>query len=222
MLQVHPEGYAACRRNAGLVRLDAGGTTRVRRTVNTITLEGAGTAAVNGNYTFNPGPAPSPTMDNGFWEKGDGYIITKISGIWSVWDQNVDYAPLYTCPEHDFPCGPWLVAEGSAPAPTGSFFNGAAAFSYSPASATISWTDSGGNHSGNLAAFNATADMGTVSVIELINQGIVSISNLSSLPGLITIELTGNDITSLDVSGLSSLQVLNTPNCASLTSIAGL
>jgi hypothetical protein len=87
-----------------------------------------------------------------------------------------------------------------------------APFSYAPATSIITWTDmNGAGQSGNLAFFNATADISTVTYVTLSNQSLTAISNLSSLPSLYYLEAINNSITSLDLTGCNSLGYLDIP-----------
>jgi hypothetical protein len=79
---------------------------------------------------------------------------------------------------------------------------------YSPATATIFWTDKNGRLSGDLAHFNATADLVTVSSIDVDGQGLTSLSNLNVLPALTYIDCDSNSLTYLDVSGNPLLTTL--------------
>ncbi len=87
-------------------------------------------------------------------------------------------------------------------------------FSYTPDTAIIAWVDSGGSKSGNLAAFNATADIATVSSVTGINIGLTGISGLSTLPALFRLDVSNNaGLTSLDLTGCASLNFLNCSSC---------
>lgn len=86
-------------------------------------------------------------------------------------------------------------------------------FSYSPDTAIITWTDiNGAGQNGNLAFFNATADIASVSAVDLSGQPVTSVSNLSSLPALVNLNLGATLLTSLDVIGCSSLTGIVTFN----------
>jgi hypothetical protein len=74
-------------------------------------------------------------------------------------------------------------------------------FSYAPATSIINWTDTnGGGQNGNLAFFNATADMASVTNIFLTSQALTAISNLGSLPALQVLIAESNFLTSVDLS----------------------
>ena len=94
-------------------------------------------------------------------------------------------------------------------------------FTFAPATAVISWTELGVPHTGNLAAFNATAVLANVDSITATGLGLTSISGLSSLTNLSSLYLQINSLTTLNVSGLS---VLDTLACSSnlITTITGL
>ena len=90
---------------------------------------------------------------------------------------------------------------------------------FAPATATINWNDArGSGRSGNMAYFNANADLASVSIIDLAFQSLTSISNLSSMPGLSQLDVSGNSLTSLDVTGCLHLTSLNCDSNA-LTSL---
>jgi hypothetical protein len=77
-----------------------------------------------------------------------------------------------------------------------------AAFSYTPATLIMQWTDSNGSHSGNLAAFNATAVKSTVTFVGFNSIPLVSISNLGDLPALTSLTIIQTDglLSSIDLS----------------------
>lgn len=85
---------------------------------NSLTLTGAGTADVNGDYT--------KTNDTE-WNQvgGAGYVILLITGVWEIQDGSANI--LYTTPEADFPVGPWELGTGDAEPPSGEY---AAVFGY--------------------------------------------------------------------------------------------
>lgn len=84
-----------------------------------------------------------------------------------------------------------------------------APFSYAPATSIITWTDiNGAGQSGNLAFFNATANIPSVSIVALDYQALTSISNLSSLTALINLSCKGNFLAALDLTGCAPLVAL--------------
>lgn len=118
-------------------------------------------------------------------------------------------------------------------------------FRYEPESSTIKWVDVSGAHTGNLATFYATADEPTVTSLTFDDDviGVTNIYNLGTLPSLtsvvateqslVSIDVAGctnlvtlivaiNYLTTLDVTGLVSLQDINCSNTPTLTSITGL
>lgn len=99
------------------------------------------------------------------------------------------------------------------PAPPGFFF------SYTPNTATITWTDNNGSGlEGDLAFFNANADIASVSVVSLFSVGITSISHIQSLPALTQLTVATNPaLTVLDVSGMPALTVILASNCGLIT-----
>lgn len=73
-------------------------------------------------------------------------------------------------------------------------------FSYAPAGAVITWSDSGGGHAGNLATFNATADIPSVFLLNVNGLGLTSIVGLHQFPLLNNFDCGGCSLTDLDVS----------------------
>lgn len=110
-------------------------------------------------------------------------------------------------------------------------FTTTALFSFSPSTAAVTWTDSGGVHTGNLAAFYATVavtGIGTVTIFDCNSLGITSVTNIPSLSGVIDFGCQNNSITTLDFTGCSNLDnvdcllnpgltTLNVTGCAALT-----
>lgn len=92
-------------------------------------------------------------------------------------------------------------AQGGTPPP-------AESFEYTPSDVAIEWIDSLGIHTGDLAAFNATANKPTVTELHMDGLGITSISNLSSLPSLVILRCQNNLILSLDASNCVALTML--------------
>lgn len=88
-------------------------------------------------------------------------------------------------------------------------FTTIARFSYAPSSSTITWTDgNGAGQTGNLAFFDANADLLSVSSVNLDSQSITSISNLKALPALAYLSCSTNSLTVLNLSGCSNLASL--------------
>ena len=102
-------------------------------------------------------------------------------------------------------------------------------FSYSPEDQTVYWTDTVGAQSGDLAYFNATADMATVSAVNLGNSTATTVTignqlpllsnfncelaavttiNVGSQPNLTIFTCGENSLTGLDLSGCPALQSL--------------
>jgi Leucine-rich repeat (LRR) protein len=110
-------------------------------------------------------------------------------------------------------------ADGTTTGDTWTFTTAAAppipAFAYAPDTAIITWEDmNGAGQTGNLAFFNATADIASVTSVELISQSLTSISNLNLLPALNYLDIDGNaGVTALDLTGCGLLATLNFPVC---------
>lgn len=97
-------------------------------------------------------------------------------------------------------------------------------FSYEPQTELISWIDSGGNHTGDLATFyfiTATTGIDTVTSVNAGGNPITSVSNVSSLPALVFFDFSSTIISSLDVTGCTILDTLLV-NDTNLTSVTGL
>jgi hypothetical protein len=82
-------------------------------------------------------------------------------------------------------------------------------FTFAPATAVVSWTDSGGPHTGNLAAFNATANIATVSIFACNSLSMTALTNLFMLTALASLSCGGNSITELELYRLTSLVFVN-------------
>lgn len=86
------------------------------------------------------------------------------------------------------------------------------AFSYSPATALLRWIESGVVHIGDLATFNATANIANVSSISWqTGTSLTSISGISSLTGLINFTAptsSSPNLYVLDFTGCSSVQLI--------------
>lgn len=96
-----------------------------------------------------------------------------------------------------------------------------ASLSYFPPDMLVTWIDSNGTHTGDLAFFNQNAYKQTVSSVTIASQVIVSVSGLSGLPALTTVNFSDTPITALDISNcplLSSVDISST----SLTSFDAL
>ena len=104
------------------------------------------------------------------------------------------------------------------------------AFTYAPATAIITWTDiNGAGQNGNLAFFNAHANIASVSNVNLNAQGLTSISGLSLLPLLANLNANSNTISTVDLSGCAalvnvdlgsdSMTTLNLSGCTSLVNL---
>ena len=88
-----------------------------------------------------------------------------------------------------------------------------APFSYAPATSIITWTDmNGAGLNGNLAFFNAHANFGSVTSVNISSQGITSVSSLAALPALTYLNLENNTIAVLDVTGCVALTDLYCTN----------
>lgn len=95
-------------------------------------------------------------------------------------------------------------------------------FYWEPASASISWQDSGGFKTGNLAAFKATAIVSDVGEIYASSAGVTDFHNLNLLPALYFLACDDNPLTALDVTGCVSLVALDCFLCPVLANIIGL
>lgn len=81
---------------------------------------------------------------------------------------------------------------------------------WTPSIETVTWTDSGGLHSGDLPTFLANADIGTV--ISLIFGGtgnLTSLTGLQNLPVLNRLDCNTNSLASLDITGCVTLTNLD-------------
>ena len=96
----------------------------------------------------------------------------------------------------------------------------AASFSFAPASGVVVWGDKNGQHTGNLAVFNATADKATTYGLDLGGNALTSVTGLSSMP-LTHLGISNNLLTTLDVTGCTLLSDLDCGN-NHITSITGL
>lgn len=82
-------------------------------------------------------------------------------------------------------------------------------FSYEPPTAQINWTDANGNFGPvDRATFFATADIASVSDVNLDNQGVTSITAPQALPALINFSTRYNATNSLTFVGCANLQLL--------------
>lgn len=98
-------------------------------------------------------------------------------------------------------------ASGTGPTPP-------AQFDYEPPTTVITWTDGIGVHSGDLAALSALDPSSVVSIVMTgLGAAISSVSNLSSLPNLHSINLTGTFVNIIDVTGCVNLTNLSAENC---------
>ena len=86
-------------------------------------------------------------------------------------------------------------------------------FSYQPESATVSWVDENGSFSGTLSQLKSTADIDSITSITFPNGDVTSVSYLSALPVLSVLNISGNPIDSLDLSGCGTLTQLLGQNC---------
>jgi hypothetical protein len=93
-------------------------------------------------------------------------------------------------------------------------------FSYEPSNQTVIWNDVNGiGHTGNLAVFNATADMASVTKISLLGKPITSISNIGSLPSLNNLTLKGTLLASFDITHNPLLSFLDCSSCVLIASL---
>jgi hypothetical protein len=95
-----------------------------------------------------------------------------------------------------------------------------ARFSYEPPTALISWTDVNGNFGPvDRATFFATADIASVSFVQIQDHTLTSIVGLQLLPELDSLLVAGNPgLTSVDVTNCQLLTYLDCTNCG-LTSL---
>jgi hypothetical protein len=92
-------------------------------------------------------------------------------------------------------------------------------FSYAPDTKIIHCHDSIGNHAGNLATFNATADQATVDVLTMSTLSLVSITGLGGLPSLSTFDCSQNfNLVAIDFTGCAVIAHINVGSC-NLTSL---
>ncbi len=88
------------------------------------------------------------------------------------------------------------------------FTNLVTAFSYSPDTAIIKWSDVNGSHSGDLNHFNNTADFNTVLHINLSNQSCTDLMLGNQLLNLRSLVCFNNELTNLNVNDSVLLQSL--------------
>lgn len=94
------------------------------------------------------------------------------------------------------------------------------AFGYNPPSAKIHWTEStGAVFDGNLNFFYANATLANVVNIVIDGQGINNIWGLNLMPLLQGMILNNNQLSALDLSGCSALQIFTCDNNPVLTSM---
>lgn len=95
---------------------------------------------------------------------------------------------------------------------------------WTPETENVNWVDVGGPHTGNLAFFLATADLPSVSILDFIGPGsvITSIVGLSHIPAVTILDFTLSNLSTIDVTGLTSLSNLGLSTNGLLTSISGL
>lgn len=178
---------------------------------NVIRITGAGTAAVNQDYT--------ETTPGVYVGANPQYEIVFDGVRWLLQLSNL-HGPLYFSLGSNFPCTWRRIEEaGHAPSPTGQWIGvPEAPFSYSPPTENIHWIDGNGTHDSNLAGFVATADYPTVTLIRFQNQvNLTAITGLQHFPNLQILQCdTGGpptwastSITSIDVSGLTMLGALH-------------
>lgn len=93
---------------------------------------------------------------------------------------------------------------------------------WAPNTEVVTWNDSGGPNSGNLAFFLANADFDTVTSLVFGATGnLTSLTGLQALPALATLDVNTNALTSLDVTNCTALVTFYCSNCA-ITDINGL
>lgn len=85
----------------------------------------------------------------------------------------------------------------------------AAPFRWEPEATSIQWTDSGGVKTGDYPTFLATADIATVTSVEMDGRNITGVFNIGSLPALQHFEAQGNLITTFDFTGSNNLQYIS-------------
>lgn len=91
-----------------------------------------------------------------------------------------------------------------------------------PVTATVTWTDGNGAHgAANLAAFQATADYATVTIMGSSFGTMTSLVDISGLPTIANLNLSSNaSLTLVNLTGVRSLTTaLAVNNCASLTTL---
>ena len=111
-------------------------------------------------------------------------------------------------------------ADGTTAGDVWSFTVLASRFSFTPDTSTITWTDTNGTgQTGNLAAFQATADIDTVTDISLVGQSITALDYLSDLPALETIDIQTNPIVTIDLTGCVTLTAITFSSCPNVVSV---
>ena len=105
-----------------------------------------------------------------------------------------------------------------------------APFTWSPATASIQWTDKNGTFTGDLSVFRALADIASVSAVQLL-PSVTSFVNLSSLPSLASFVAISSRITAIDAHGCANLATIsysgaygmalvNVTGCSALTTLS--
>jgi len=82
----------------------------------------------------------------------------------------------------------------------------------------MNWTDVNGSQTGNLAFFDAHADLASVSFVDIGGQSITALSGLAALPALTHLECSSDPLTTLDISGNPLLTEVHA-NGTSLTAL---
>jgi hypothetical protein len=82
----------------------------------------------------------------------------------------------------------------------------------------MNWTDVNGSQTGNLAFFDAHADLASVSFVDISGQSLTALSGLAALPALTHLECSSDSLTTLDISGNPLLTEVHA-NATSLTTL---
>lgn len=154
------------------------------------------------------------------WER-TGVFPPTIEFNGTGWDIILFGNVLYT--SDVFPCT-WIQVTGGLPVPTGVYYSlTAPTVTWTPNTEVAQWADITGNHAGDLATFQSTADAPTVLNLIFGSTGnLTAINNLDNLTALINLDVNINSLTALDITNCTALQNLicfNNPGITALTGI---
>lgn len=168
---------------------------------NMIEITGAGNPNFNSTYALVGGLYWLSTYDDG----SGGYYRLYPPGsidplVWCMTYVLFGPPTVYYRSTDATPCH-WVTDPvwGTDPPPTGQYITPLETL---PAAPNVTWVDSGGPHVGTLATFNASADAGTVSSIDLSGNGVNSVTGIENFPVAANIDLTNNNLSSANVDAI--------------------